>query len=185
MTTTIRCAAAVLASLIALVAAPREASAHAGPPYPIVSNRQTGPYRISVWTDPDATDDRSPGGQFWVILEPAHGDAPLPAATQVRVSIRPLGRGGDAQVVRAAPERGNASRQFAALLMDHEGPFAVRVEVEGPQGAVHVAAEVQATYDLRPPPLTLVVYLMPFLLVGGLWVKLLLRRRRARNTPPR
>jgi hypothetical protein len=180
MTTTIARATALIALLMVLVAVSREVSAHAGPPYPIVSNRQAGPYRISVWTDPDATDDRSPGGQFWVIVDRAGGEAPLPPGTQVRVSIRPIGRPGDAQTVRAERERGNVSRQFAALVMDHEGPFAVQVAVEGPEGEVHVDADVQATYDLRPPPFTLVIYLLPFVLVGGLWLKLLLRRRRFR-----
>jgi hypothetical protein len=35
---------------------------------------------------------------------------------------------------------------------------------------------VDATYDLRPPPFMLVVYAVPFLLAGLLWMKLLLRR---------
>jgi hypothetical protein len=49
-------------------------------------------------------------------------------------------------------------------------------------GDAAVAAEVEATYDLRPPPALLGVYLMPFLLVGGLWLKLLLHRRRDRTS---
>ena len=39
----------------------RAASAHDGPPYPIVSNQVLGAYRISVWTDPDTTDDGTAG----------------------------------------------------------------------------------------------------------------------------
>ena len=74
---------------------------------------------------------------------------------------------------------GDASRQFVALTMDHEGRFAVRVDVESAAGRVSVDSEVQATYDLRPSRLMLVVYLLPFLLVGFLWTTLLVRRRRA------
>jgi hypothetical protein len=62
--------------------------------------------------------------------------------------------------------------------MDHEGRFAVTVTIAGPLGAATVDAEVDATYDLRPPRYLLVVYLMPFVLVGLLWGRLLLRRRR-------
>ena len=40
--------------------------AHSGPPYPILSDQVAGAYLISVWTDPDTTDDGSPGGQFWI-----------------------------------------------------------------------------------------------------------------------
>jgi hypothetical protein len=55
------------------------ASAHDGPPYPIVSNQLLGRYRISVWTDPDTTDDESAGGQFWVMIDPVRvGDATGP-----------------------------------------------------------------------------------------------------------
>jgi hypothetical protein len=64
--------------------------------------------------------------------------------------------------------------------MDHEGRFAVRTTIEGPLGSASDDAEVDATYDLRPPPILIAVYLMPFVLVGFLWLKLLSRRRRAR-----
>ena len=50
---------------------------------------------------------------------------------------------------------GSASRQFVALLLDHEGPFAVQVTVDGPLGRADVETKVDATYDLRPAPLLL------------------------------
>ena len=54
-----------LAVVIALLGiADRGLGAHNGPPYPIVSNQISGPYSISVWTDPDTTDDGTPAGQF-------------------------------------------------------------------------------------------------------------------------
>ena len=43
--------------------------------------------------------------------------------------------------------------------------------------SAEVEANVDATYDLRPAPIMMAVYLMPFVLVGFLWVKLLVRRR--------
>ena len=48
----------------------------------------------------------------------------------------------------------------SALLMDHEGRFAVRAAIEGPLGPAAVDAEVEATYDLRPPPIMLAVYVI-------------------------
>jgi hypothetical protein len=155
-----------------------DTSAHSGPPYPVVSNRVDGPYRISVWTDPDATDDGTPGGQFWVMLETvAHGPV-LTADTEVQVAIESTNGRGSSQTGTAAPENGDAARQFIALLMDHEGLFRVDVTIRGPLGNAQVSADVEATYDLRPPPFTLVLYLMPFLAVGALWLKMLVRRRR-------
>ena len=61
--------------------------------------------------------------------------------------------------------------------MDHEGRFRVRVTIDGPLGSGRVDADVDATYDLRPPPALVAVYLIPFALVAFLWIKLLLKRR--------
>jgi hypothetical protein len=153
--------------------------AHSGPPYPIVSSRVVGAYAISIWTDPDTTDDGRPAGQFWVVLEPAQRGESIPAGTRARVTIRPLDRQGPARSGDAAPVDGAVTRQFVALLMDHEGPFGVHVGVDGPLGQAEVESKVDATYDLRPAPFLLAVYLFPFLAIGALWVKVLLRRRRA------
>ncbi|HZI80885.1 MAG TPA: hypothetical protein VFD69_15295 [Vicinamibacterales bacterium] len=167
-----------LAVVTALAATPL--SAHSGPPYPVVSQQPAGPYRLSVWTDPDATDDRTAGGQFWVVIEPGR-DSALPPATRARVAIRPLDRDEPFVEMLAMPVDEDVTRQYAALVMDHEGPFAVRVIVNGPLGDGAAGARVQATYDLRPPLPLLLVYLLPFLAAGFLWTTRLLRRRRARK----
>ena len=154
------------------------AGAHDGPPYPIASNQVVGPYRISVWTDPDATDDGSKGGRFWVLLDTTSGD-PLPADVRGLVTIRPLDRPGEAESMKTEAVDGDRSRQYVELLMNHEGRFAVHLEVESAAGEATLDSQVQATYDLRPPRFMLVIYLVPFLLVGSLWAKLLVRRRRS------
>jgi hypothetical protein len=151
--------------------------AHSGPPFPIVSNRTSGPYTISVWTDPDSTDDGSAGGQFWVTVRPT-GAATLPVDTRIGVTLTPLDRPGQPATVSAEPVAGDPSQRFAALVMDHEGRFRARVTIAGPLGAAEVEADVDATYDTRPPPAMIALYLVPFVLVGFLWVKLLWRRRR-------
>ncbi|MGH9146245.1 MAG: hypothetical protein ACRD1Q_06020, partial [Vicinamibacterales bacterium] len=136
-----------------------------------------GQYDVSIWTDPDATDDGSAAGQFWVVLRPLRKDAHLPGDTRVDVSVWPLDRPGGVRLVSASPVADSVARQFAALVMDHEGRFGVRAVIDGRLGPADVETEVVATYDLRPPPILLVLYLSPFLVVGFLWVKLLLRRR--------
>jgi hypothetical protein len=169
-----RAVARALAS--ALVVASEVVRAHNGPPFPILSDRVAGAYRVSIWTDPDTTDDGSPGGQFWVKLERAAGKGGPPAQTRVTVAIEPLGRQRQNVTAPASPVRGDVRNQFAALVMDHEGRFAVHVSIDGPLGAANVDAEVDATYDLRPAPFMLVVYAAPFVLVGLLWGRLLIRR---------
>lgn len=171
-----------LAAVMFALALHRGVAAHDGPPYPIVSNQISGPYAISVWTDPDTTDDGTPGGRFWVTLEAAGGGAkPVPAGTFAIVSIRPLDRSGTPRDGRTAPLAGDAARQFVALVMDHEGAFSVRVTVDGPAGRGEVESQVAATYDLRPAPGLVLLYLLPFVALGGLWMKVLWRRR----APPR
>jgi len=149
--------------------------AHSGPPFPVLSDHAAGPYRVSIWTDPDTTDDGSPGGQFWVRLDAGAGG--IPAGTRATVTIRPIDRNGPELTAAATPVRDDRGNQFAALVMDHEGRFAVHVRIEGPLGAASADAAVDATYDLRPPRALLLVYLVPFVLVGLLWGRLLIRRR--------
>lgn len=169
------------ALLLVLLATP--AGAHSGPPFPIVSNHAAGRYEVAIWTDPDATDDATPGGQFWVMLKARAGGADVPAGTRVRVAVRALDRQAPELAADAAPVNGDLSNQFAAVRMDHEGRFAVRVTIDGPLGPADVSSTVDATYDLRPAPVLFLVYLAPFIIVGALWVKVL-RRRRALGRAP-
>jgi hypothetical protein len=171
-------AVAIVCGTCLLGAAPVVLRAHNGPPYPIVTERVVGSYAAAVWADPDVTDDGSAAGQFWVVVRPARRPASLPPDTRAEVSIRSTDRVGEARTGQTEPVNGDVTRQFVALPMDHEGPFAVHVAINGPLGAIDLDANVDATYDARPAPALMVVFLLPFLLVGLLWGKLLLRRRR-------
>ncbi|MEP7306907.1 MAG: hypothetical protein ABJA98_15435 [Acidobacteriota bacterium] len=150
--------------------------AHSGPPYPIVTERIVGAYVVAVWSDPDVTNDGSAAGQFWVVMRP-NGPTTLPADTRAEVTIRPSDRVGLEQTRATGPVQGETTPQYAVLLMDHEGPFAVHVSIEGALGRADLDTNVDATYDARPAPALMMVFLAPFLLVGFLWGKLLLRRR--------
>lgn len=169
----------VCGAVLSVLASGSLALAHTGPPFPIVSSRQAGPYEISVWTDPDSTDDGSAAGRFWITVRPAAGAA-LPPGTRVSVALEPVDRRGRITTGSAEPVATDPARRFAALVMDHEGRFHVRVTLDGPLGPAQVDADVDATYDLRPSPAMIAVYLIPFVLVGFLWIKLLLRRRQKR-----
>ena len=71
----------------------------------------------------------------------------------------------------------NTGSHFGALVLDHEGRFRIDVRVRGPRGDAEVTADVDATYDLRPAPFVVVLYAMPFVLAGVLWIRILMRRR--------
>jgi hypothetical protein len=173
-----RIASAGCGTLIGVFIMTVAGQAHSGPPFPIVSNRIVGAYQLSVWTDPDTTDDGSAGGRFWVTIHSARAGAPIPVDTRATISITPLGGVGSGRTAEAEPVRSDVTSQFAALVMDREGRFRVSVAIAGPLGQAAVDADVDATYDLRPAPWLIVLYVMPFALVGFLWIKLLLRRRR-------
>jgi len=162
---------------------PRAAGAHEGPPFPIVTNHTVAGLRISIWTDPDTTDDGSKRGQFWVMIDPEVGRS-VPPSIAARVSIRPLDRPGEPQAGETVAVDEDPSRRFVALVMDHEGPFAVHVELDGAGSPITLDSEVQATYDLRPPRALLALYVLPFVLVGLLWTTLLVRRHRLRSVRP-
>ena len=171
-----------LASVVIAVLGSAILSAHTGPPFPIVSNKTEGAYEISVWTDPDSTDDGTAAGRFWVTVRPAAGTSPLPQATRVNVSLVSVDRPGETRAGAAPPIADDPVHRYVALVMDHEGRFRVRVAVDGPLGTATTEADVDATYDLRPAPYLIAVYMLPFLLIGFLWIKLMVRRRRAANS---
>ncbi len=153
--------------------------AHDGPPYPIVSDQITGSYSISIWTDPDATDDGTPEGKFWVMLAGAPGTGrEVPAGTTARVTIAPTDREGPPATGAAEPVDGKLTNQYVALLMPHEGPYRVTVDIAGPLGPARVESHVDATYDTRPAPILLLVYAFPFVAIGVLWVRVMWSRRK-------
>jgi hypothetical protein len=156
-------------------------AAHSGPPFPIVTDRQSGHYVISIWTDPDATDDGAAGGRFWIVVGTADGKAP--AGTQVSISAKPDTGGSAAQPTRITEAGSDGRTYYGALVLDHEGPYRVDVGIDGPLGSTTVPSHVDATYDLRPSPLTAVLYVVPFALIGLLWARMLLKRSRASNGP--
>ncbi|MCC6165547.1 MAG: hypothetical protein IT182_19545 [Acidobacteria bacterium] len=153
--------------------------AHDGPPYPIVSDLIAGAYSISIWTDPDATDDGTPEGKFWVMLAGAPGTGrDVPAGTAARVTIAPTDREGPPAAGAAVPVDGTLTNQYIALLMPHEGAYRVTVDIAGPLGPARVESHVDATYDTRPAPILLVVYAFPFVAIGVLWARVMWSRKR-------
>jgi hypothetical protein len=164
------------------LAGPRgEARAHQGPPYPVLSDARSGPYTVSIWADPDVTDDHSPAGRFWIVVAP-----PSTEGARVELSVRPLDRAGAAPAAVAASAAGRG-QFFAAVPLDHEGRWEVRARVDGPLGAGAAVAPFDATYDLRPPLMATLVFLLPFAGVGLIWLKVMGRRRARRldiSTPP-
>jgi hypothetical protein len=163
----------VFAFLLGLALSSRPARAHEGPPFPIAVDRRVGPYVVSVWTDPDIGT-----GIFFVVLEPPAGRSSLPARTAVRIGVRPVsGRLAEA-VHDAAPQPVRyGARYYAEVPLDQGEMWRVRVLLDGSEGGGELTTEVEATPAGTLGPGELVLYLLPFLAIGFLWLKAFLRRR--------
>jgi hypothetical protein len=154
-------------ALLALFLLPAALRAHAGPPFPIVVDRPVGPWSVSVWTDPDIGT-----GVVFVILEGSS------TPSTVRVGARPVD-GGLPEAFYDAERQGRPedARYFTRVSFAHGGMWRLRVTLDGPRGGGAVGAEVEATPDGVLGPGSILLYLAPFLAMGFLWGKAVLRRR--------
>lgn len=144
------------------------AAAHQGPPFPILVDQKAGPYVASVWTDPDIGT-----GTFYVLLD---GKTPAPAAA--RLAVQPVDARLPEAVYGTDPQPTKEGRRFfAEVPFDKGGRWRVRVMLEGPAGSGELLSQVEPTPDGTLGPLELGLYLIPFLAVGFLWFKAVLRRR--------
>jgi hypothetical protein len=160
-----------------LLAAPAPAFAHEGPPYPILVDKTVGPCVVSVWADPDVGT-----GAFFITLEPTPGGK-LPDDIRVEVIVRPTS-GRLPEAVYAAQREDLSGRvQYKALVpFDAEELWHVRVRVQSLQGGGEAATDVEAT----PPGYgrwDLLLYLLPFVAVGLLWLRAITRGGRRGRAP--
>lgn len=159
--------------LLAFLPAVPPAAAHQGPPFPILVDQRAGPYIVSVWTDPDIGI-----GTFFVILETPKGSA-LPAGTRVQVGVQPVTKrlGEAVYEARLQPASSGSPRYFTEVPFDRGEMWRIRILVNGAAGGGTLATEVEATPAGSLGRIDLLIYLLPFLGIGFLWLKAVLRRR--------
>jgi hypothetical protein len=164
--------AALLGGICGILPA-RPAQAHEGPPFAILVDRRAGPYVVDVWGDPDIGT-----ATFFVLLETAP-----PAGTAVRLGVRPVsGRLPEVTYPAEAQAVRQGARYFTQAALDRGEMWRFRVLLDGPAGRGELAGEVLATPAGSLGPIDLLIYSFPFLAVGFLWLKAVLRRR-APKTP--
>jgi hypothetical protein len=168
--------ASVLLVTGALLTAARQATAHQGPPYPVLVDKMIGPCLVSVWADPDVG-----VGTFFIILDPPQSGAP-PEDVAVEIGVQPIS--GRLAEVRYKAERQNLRdrTQFKAEIpFDAQERWLTRILLKSSRGGGEATVEVEVT----PPGYgrwDLLLYLFPFLAVGFLWLKAFLRGRRRNKT---
>ncbi len=155
-----------------LVCAAATAHAHNGPPFPILENQHVGPVMISVWTNPDVGT-----GSFFVMVDPTPGGT-IPDDLKVNIAVQPLTGRLPEKSYSAWREKLHGQVEYKALVpFDAEEMWRVRVTVASSQGSGEIAANVSVT----PPGLgrwDMLLYLLPFLGIGFLWFKAVMRKRK-------
>lgn len=146
---------------------------HSGPPFPILVDQRVGPYVASVWTDPDIGT-----GTFFVILEAPQGGS-LPAKAAVRIGVQPVTKRLPEVLYEAEPQPvKEGARYFTKVKFDQGGMWHTRILIDyGLAGGGELRADVEPTPDGIIGPFASLVYALPFLGIGFLWIKAALRRR--------
>ena len=164
-----------LGALLVLGLLPPVARAHEGPPYPIFVDRAVGPYTVSLWADPDVGT-----GTFYVMFDPPA----LRSDTDPRVTMTTWPSSG--RLAPVAYEPRERKRETCTILaeLDREEPWTFRFHIEGSAGAGDIEVEIPVT----PPGYgrwDLLLYGVPFLLIGALWAIVAVRKRTGWTSPRR
>jgi hypothetical protein len=157
---------------------PHEMAAHRGAPTRIIADQRVGPYVASVWTDPEVG-----SGPMYVMLEAADGQTFTPPSA-VRVGIAPVS-GRLPEVLRDAhsePMRRGA-RFMTDVAFDRAERWNLRVLIDGSAGGGQLTSQVEAMPNAAAGPFVLVLSLLPFLAVTGVWWRAAVARRRISALP--
>jgi hypothetical protein len=152
---------------------PSAALAHSGAPYPVLLEEQVGPYVASALADPDVGK-----GTFYVLLTLSNGDQP-PGDTLVTIWARPEDGHAAEAAHQAEREQTRYGERFVARVpFDTQGPWQVRLTIEGSAGRGETAFPVQVTPS-GIGWLGTLACLVPFAILGALWLRATRRQRSA------
>ena len=166
-----------LALLLLLLAGTAPASAHEGPPFPILMDEPAGDYVVSVWADPDIGD-----ASFYIVVESPRGGPPAEAPEEVSMWVEPVSGRLDRATYETERQDLRNQMQFAASpYFDRRDTWTVGFQLVAPDGQ---QGELTTEIESTPPGFgawDLAIYLFPFLLLGGLWAMAMFRRYQAKS----
>jgi hypothetical protein len=109
-------------------------------------SERAGPYRVSVFTDPEPL--RVGSADVSVLVQEAGSGAPVADAV-VRLTLRPAaGDGAVLSYTATAEQAVNKLLRAAAVEFPAAGPWRIAVDVEGPRGPARCAVEVHVATPL-------------------------------------
>jgi hypothetical protein len=155
----------MVAALLFVLHGSTLAWAHIGPPYPIMQDRKIGPLSISVWSNPDVGT-----GSFFIIIHSQNG-TPVPPDLKVQVAVQPVSKRLPEKMYDSWREKVRNEIEFKTVVpFDKEETWHIRILLASSAISGEAATDVAVT----PPGLgrwDLLLFLLPFLGIGILWLK--------------
>jgi hypothetical protein len=142
---------------------------HHAPPARIITDEQVGPWTISVWAQ-----QHMDTGRLFVQVRSSSGTT-VPDDLKVEIGVQPANQNSPEIFYPASPE--SPEGQYAAeAQFDTEKSWQIRVRLQSSRGVNETT-----TYIGASPPGSgqwqLLLYSLPFLSVGGLWLQVYRLRR--------
>lgn len=163
-----------LLSFVLLFSPSALAHDHHAPPVRIITDAHAGPWTVSVWAQ-----QHMDTGRFFVQVHPSSGAALPPDLKmndlKVEIGVQPANQNSPMTFYPASPDSPDGQYR-ADLPFDTQQPGQVNVRLQSSHG-VH---EITAYLGTPPAGLgewQLLLYSLPFLSVGGLWLRLYWLRR--------
>jgi hypothetical protein len=158
-----------------VICASASAWAHIGPPYPIMQNRKVGPYKVDVWSNPDVGT-----GSFFITIDPPPGQS-VPKDIKVEIAVQPVTRRLAEASYGAWREKLRDRVEYKTdVPFDKEEQWHVRLILTSALGSGETSTDVSVTPTLLGR-WGLLLFSLPFVGVGFLWVKGMSVKRQQRR----
>ncbi len=161
-----------LVSVLLLCSISALAHDHHAPPARIITDEQVGPWTISVWAQ-----QHMDTGRFFVKVRPSSGTTvpTLPDDLKVEIGVQPANQNSP-EIFYAASREFPDGQYAAEAPFDSEKSWQIRVRLQSSRGVNETTTYIGAS----PPGFgqwQLLLYSLPFLSVGGLWLRVYRLRR--------
>ena len=174
-----------LVSFLLLCSVSALAHDHHAPPARIITDEQVGPWTISVWAQ-----QQMDTGRFFVKVRPSSeskagitGGTTVPTISddlKVEIGVQPANQNSP-EIFYSADRESPDAQYEAEAPFDSGKAWQIRVRLQSSRGV-----NESTTYLNASPPLPgqwqFFLYSLPFLSVGGLWLRVYLLRRGLKRT---
>jgi hypothetical protein len=158
-----------LVSFVLLCSISALAHDHHAPPARIITDEQVGPWTISVWAQ-----QHMDTGKFFVKVRPSPGTT-VPDDLKVEIGVQPANQ--KSPEIFYAASREFPDQQYAAEApFDAEKSWQIRVRLQSSRGVNETTTYIGASPS-GSGQWQLLLYSLPFLSVGGLWLRVYWLRR--------